>query len=783
MKKTLFAIMAAIGLVSFFAASAFAATQSVIEVDLSKGTNRSIMADGTLDIMGVRGGKAYICVKTAKLNAVTKKGISYNVIYKDADDVFAHLKGAPDAGLYHTYEEMCEKLNNLSLAHPELLTMTSLGQSIEGREIIAVRLMTDPEKIVKTASPAASGKYSPLKNMTQFASLAPAGRGAEKTQVLIMGGHHAREWISVEQSLYILSHLVNNYKKDEAVTRLIESREIWFVPMVNPDGITYSQTNYKMWRKNRRDNGDGKFGVDLNRNYGYKWGGAGSSSNTDDDTYHGTSAFSEPEAAAVKSLCDSKNFVACLTYHSYSELVLHPWGHTYSTANDPVLNEISDTIGRLINYTSQQSSDLYITTGDTTDWLYGEKKCAAFTVELGQEFIPEEANIEKLCGRNLPGAMYLIEKSGKLVNPIIHTAKLSPSAPGDLGFSCEINRKFYPSLEIKTIELVTNSAGKETRTPFSKDGDVFHATLSDPGAPVDYFIELASAGGEKYRYPECFAYRFNPVPSKVLLIQDIRDPKEAALYEYYQKSLSAAGMASDVWPVAKYGNLPEALMKQYPLAIWYFGADSKGLLSEDELVMIEKYLNSGLNLIISGQDTGYSFKRDPEPLAKYLKAKFVKDNTLVFNIAGAGSLSDISFSLKGEEGAQNQTVPDEIDPLAGAKTILKYTAGRGAVSSGSAGIEVGAYPGKLIVLAFGVEGIGREFDRQALLRKIALPLISPAALASSIGRSGSAVSWELENRLLELFSAERYPASSIKTPALSGLRKKLSRGPALSFEK
>ena len=778
MKKSVFIVFTVLGLISFFAASAFAAAQSIIEVDLSKGINRSIMSDGTLDIMGVRAGKAYICVKTAKLSAVMKKGISYNVIYKDADDAFAHLKGAPDAGMYHTYDEMCEELNKLSLVHPELVTMTSLGQSIEGREIIAVRLMTDADKNAKGT--AAFGKYSPLKKITSFESPASDNRGAEKTQVLIMGGHHAREWISVEQSLYILNHLVNNYKKDEAVTRLIESREIWFVPMVNPDGITYSQTNYKMWRKNRRDNGGGKFGVDLNRNYGYKWGGAGSSPDADDDTYHGAGAFSEPETAAVKELCDSKNFVACVTYHSYSELVLYPWGHTYSTANDAVLSGISDTIGRLINYTSQQSSDLYITTGDTTDWLYGDKKCAAFTVELGQEFIPEEANIEKLCKRNLPGAMYLIEKSGKLVNPIIHTAKLSPSAPGDLGFTCEINRKFYPSLEIKTLELVCNSAGKEMRTPFLKDGDVFHATLPGSGVPVDYFIELTSAGGEKYRYPECFAYRFNPVPSKVLLVQDIRDPKEAALYEYYQKSLSAIGMASDVWPVAKYGNLPETLMKQYPLAVWYFGADSKGLLSEDELIMIEKYLNSGLNLIISGQDTGYSFKRDPEPLAKYLKAKFVKDNTLVFNIAGTGGLSALSFSLKGEEGAQNQTVPDEIDPLEGAKTILKYSAGRGAVSSGSAGIEVGAYPGKLIVLAFGIEGIGREFDRQALLKKIALPLISPADLAAGIAKAETAVSWELENRLLDIFASERYPASAIKTPSLSGLKKKLEgkRSPA-----
>src|SRR5690606_38787524 len=131
--------------------------------------------------------------------------------------------------------------------------------------------------------------------------------------------------------------------------RLLDTREIWIVPMINPDGAEHdiATGSYRMWRKNRRNNGDGTFGVDLNRNYATGWGGPGSSGSTGSDIYRGTHAFSEPETVAVREFVkDRKKATTLISFHTFSELVLWPFGHT----NDPVASaadrEVFETIGR-----------------------------------------------------------------------------------------------------------------------------------------------------------------------------------------------------------------------------------------------------------------------------------------------------------------------------------------------------------------------------------------------------------------------------------------------------
>ncbi len=168
-----------------------------------------------------------------------------------------------------------------------------------------------------------------------------------------------------------------------------------------------------MWRKkNRRDNGDGTFGVDLNRNYGYMWGinNSGSSPYPSDETYRGTEAFSEPEAQAMKAFCEDHEFKIALNYHSYSNLLLAPWG--YSTEPSPD-NEVLLAYGAIMtqenNYTyGPGSTTIYPTNGGSDDWMYGEQDSKpmilAYTPEVGTSsdgFWPAYSRIIPLCQENV----------------------------------------------------------------------------------------------------------------------------------------------------------------------------------------------------------------------------------------------------------------------------------------------------------------------------------------------------------------------------------------------
>ncbi len=297
-----------------------------------------------------------------------------------------------DSG-YHDYSELTKALQDLHAKYPQITKMKSAGRSVEGREIWAfvVRGEQDSNK--------------------------------EVPQAIFMGGHHAREHLSVDTPLRLLQWLLSEYEKGNTkVVELVNSREVHIIPAVNPDGLEYdiSTSQYKMWRKNRRPNHDGTSGVDLNRNYGFGWGTGGSSKNPNSDTYMGTTPFSEPETQAIKSYVESlKKVKILLSFHTFSSLILYPWGHL----NEHVPNEkdaktfikMAETMATWNGYTPQRSSDLYIASGDTCDWAYGERGIFAFTFELdprnswgGGGFYPGDEIIESVVAKNKEPFLYLI---------------------------------------------------------------------------------------------------------------------------------------------------------------------------------------------------------------------------------------------------------------------------------------------------------------------------------------------------------------------------------------
>jgi carboxypeptidase T len=296
---------------------------------------------------------------------------------------------------YHSVETLENELHQLADSQPEIAELREVGRSLEDRPIWALRI----------------GER----------------RGSEH-KLLFMGCHHAREWVSVEVAYLLAEHLVNN--ASQALVRdWLQRGEIWVAPMVNPDGHEYSRTQDRLWRKNRRRNADGSIGVDPNRNYGYMWGtlDVNTSSHVPrDETYVGPCAFSEPETRAVRNLVARELFRGVITYHSFSQLILYPWGYTDKPSPDAFaglkMAELAKQMQQLIHnvhgstYTPQQSSQLYPTAGDTTDWTYGEYGIPSFTIELRPDsverggFILPPEEIQPTFEENLPAAEKFIER-------------------------------------------------------------------------------------------------------------------------------------------------------------------------------------------------------------------------------------------------------------------------------------------------------------------------------------------------------------------------------------
>ncbi|HHE38846.1 MAG TPA: hypothetical protein ENL20_09780 [Candidatus Cloacimonetes bacterium] len=242
--------------------------------------------------------------------------------------------------------------------------------------------------------------------------------------VYYMGTHHAREPISCEVTMAILNHILDNYGTDPTITDNVNNSQIWFIPLVNPNGHKLVIDEYDVWwRKNIRDNNENGYidsydGVDPNRNYGWEWGPVGTSDDWSSDVYHGPEAWSEPEIVAMKNLLESHHFVTGITYHSYSELVLFPFGY-----NDGVIAPDHDALEELAiemavtipsayggNYTPQEAWELYPCMGTTDDYSYGQHGIFSFTIELGTEFIPPGNEIQGICDDNIQAAMILLDR-------------------------------------------------------------------------------------------------------------------------------------------------------------------------------------------------------------------------------------------------------------------------------------------------------------------------------------------------------------------------------------
>lgn len=288
-------------------------------------------------------------------------------------------------GGYFTWNEMKQILDSMVLLYPNLITVKQplSAQSIEGRDIYFVKISDNPT--IDETEP----------------------------EVLYSALHHAREAASLSQLIFYMWYLLENYATNADIKATVDNAELFFVPCVNPDGYVYNQTTNPngggMWRKNRRNNGT-TFGVDLNRNYGYNWGfdNIGSSPTSSNDTYRGTAAFSEPETQAMRDFCNVRQFVTALNAHTYSNLLIYPWGYLpsiYTPDSTAFVNwaVLLTQDSRFLYGTGDQTVN-YVTNGDSDDWMYGEQttksKILSMTPEAGAAsdgFWPLSSRILDIC--------------------------------------------------------------------------------------------------------------------------------------------------------------------------------------------------------------------------------------------------------------------------------------------------------------------------------------------------------------------------------------------------
>src|SRR3990172_5330227 len=314
--------------------------------------------------------------------------------------------GFGSMGGFYTFDEVNAELDSMKLLFPDLVsTKFIVGFSIENRPIYMVKISNNPEI------------------------------NENEHEILYTALHHAREPEGMMQMIFYMYLLLENYGTDPEVTYLVDNREMYFIPVVNPDGYEYNrQTNPNgggMWRKNRRNNGGGIYGVDLNRNYGpYEYWNApngGSSTDPSSEVYRGTAPFSEPETSTIRDFLASRNLKNALNYHTYSNLLIYPYGALeHETPDSLTFREFARdmTVYNGYVYGSDQQTVGYSTRGDSDDYFYdGDTvtnggKIFAMTPEVGSfsdGFWPPQSRIIPLAEENVFPNMYYAWVSGAYV--------------------------------------------------------------------------------------------------------------------------------------------------------------------------------------------------------------------------------------------------------------------------------------------------------------------------------------------------------------------------------
>ncbi|MFJ8935325.1 M14 family zinc carboxypeptidase [Streptomyces sp. NPDC102365] len=542
----------------------------------------------------------------------------------------ARVAAAGD-GVFRPYSgagNLKEEIVRTGQQNPNLTKVVSIGKTLQGQDILALKLSKGAKKTKDGAKPA----------------------------TLYMSNQHAREWITPEMTRRLMHYYLDNYGKDQRVTKLVDSTELWFVLSANPDGYdwTFKPEGDRQWRKNLRDvNGDGALtvgdGVDLNRNFAYKWGydDEGSSPYPTNQTYRGASPGSEPETKAIDAFEKRIGFEYGINYHSAAELLLYGVGWQVATPSpdDVLYKSLAGTPenSAIPGYRPQVSSELYTTNGEADGHASNVNGTAMFTPEMSTcqtvsnlypddpwnaadcasvfTFPDDEKLIQDEFVKNIPFALSVAESAAKPDQPKSSVGIGAPDftpAPFTTSYSRgadqEVSVVARRSVRDKELKYRVNNgrtkdqdlrAWKGGETYGGEDNlyfDEYRAKVRDgaPGDKVEVWFTGETWSGKPTSSTH-FTYTVAERPrADTLVIAE--EGVTATKAQTYVDALKANGRKAVVWDVTAQG-APDALgvLSHFKSVVHYTGAPRPGYTTQ---LQLRAYLNEGGKLVEAGEQAG-----------------------------------------------------------------------------------------------------------------------------------------------------------------------------------
>ncbi|KUO13454.1 M14 family metallopeptidase [Streptomyces sp. DSM 15324] len=521
-----------------------------------------------------------------------------------------------------------EEILRTGQQNPGLTKVVSIGKTINGQDILALKLTKDAKK----------------------------ARDGSKPSVLYMSNQHAREWITPEMTRRLMHYYLDNYRTDPRVKKVVDSTELWFVLSANPDGYdyTFKSTDNRLWRKNLRDvNGDGVIsagdGVDLNRNFPYKWGydDEGSSPNPTSQTYRGASAGSEPETKALDAFEKRIRFTYGINYHSAAELLLYGvgWQVATDTPDDVAYKTLAGTPDNsaIPGYHPQVSSELYTTNGEADGHAANVNGTAMFTPEMSTcqtasnldpndqwnasdcqsvfNFPDDEKLIQQEFTKNIPFALSVAESAAHPDRPKssvgLSAADFTP-APFTTsyarGAAQQVSVVVRKALRDKELRYRVNGGRTQDRALKAWKGgetyggddnlyfDEYRAKVrgAKPGDKVEVWFSGETPSKKKVSSTH-FTYTVAARPKADTLVV-AEEGAAATQAQTYVDALKANGRKALVWDVATQG-VPDALgvLSHFRTVVHYTGASAPGNPTQ---LALRAFLNEGGKLIEAGELAG-----------------------------------------------------------------------------------------------------------------------------------------------------------------------------------
>ncbi len=674
---------AAITVLLSFAAAAPAQADSLRAYDLTvKPTALEDLARAGFDVTeGVENGHITVAATRTQAARLRKLGFKPRLRRMGAARVAADYGPSGGYDVYRPYARqaydldgdevpnLVEEMKALASAHPGITKLVKIGQTAGGPD--------DPESEEDDDYTASLPIYAV--KVSRDAKSEPDG---SKPAVLYSSTQHAREWLSTETNRRLLKLLISNYGETgtavdvngdpidgvsaDELTQLVNTRELWFVLVCNPNGYdyTFESPDTRLWRKNLRDNnGDGALstvdGVDPNRNFATHWGldNEGSSHDTSSETYRGPAPASEPETKALDGLMDRVSFEWNNNFHTFGELLLYPFGWQTDThaADDPIFRAIagSNENPAIPGFDPGVGAELYITNGDTNDHAYTRYDTLSFTPELqgGDEtaeagaggfiFQDVEADVQEEFERQLEFSLDMARSAEDPANPDSHLHNTTPNFEldtFDVSYGSPQTVQVSAKRELGPVTLHWEVDGGPEQTAATEEwtggsrygdvGDVYYHRLrgevtgASPGDTVKVWFEAADAKSK------AFTYTLESNSGDPVLILNGENysggspayaPPEPTYLSAYTSALDALGIAYDVWDIDARGlKAPDPLgvLGHYEAVLWFTGDDfvtrhpgqpggtGAAKVANDTVLAVRDHLNEGGRLLLTGSQSG-----------------------------------------------------------------------------------------------------------------------------------------------------------------------------------